>query len=223
MTKTQWYIGAPNGVILCIDSVRDGEWRGKLFHSYRTDPILFENTEQMTGDDGEALYPEEEITRVTDEFVKEYQNYADQYGMEYSDFIKQQTGMSEDEFNEQIKDYAKSVVLQEMVLYYLVDQENIKITKDEYNGYIEDQLKSMGLDADTFESAYGKSYEEYMGEDTIRRYIYMDKVSTMMLDNAVQVDKLSDDKDADKKDTDTKDTEKKDSEEKDSDTEDSGN
>lgn len=184
---------------------------------------VIENTEQMTGDDGEALYPEEEITRVTDEFVKEYQNYADQYGMEYSDFIKQQTGMSEDEFNEQIKDYAKSVVLQEMVLYYLVDQENIKITKDEYNGYIEDQLKSMGLDADTFESAYGKSYEEYMGEDTIRRYIYMDKVSTMMLDNAVQVDKLSDDKDADKKDTDTKDTEKKDSEEKDSDTEDSGN
>ena len=184
---------------------------------------VIENTEQMTGDDGEALYPEEEITRVTDEFVKEYQNYADQYGMEYSDFIKQQTGMSEDEFNEQIKDYAKSVVLQEMVLYYLVDQENIKITKDEYNGYIEDQLKSMGLDADTFESAYGKSYEEYMGEDTIRRYIYMDKVSTMMLDNAVQVDKLSDDKDADKKDTDTKDTEKKDSEEKDSDTDDSGN
>ena len=44
---------------------------------------VIENTEQMTGDDGEALYPEEEITRVTDEFVKEYQNYADQYGMEY--------------------------------------------------------------------------------------------------------------------------------------------
>ena len=55
MTKTQWYIGAPNGVILCIDSVRDGEWRGKLFHSYRTDPILFENTEQMTRE-MEALY-----------------------------------------------------------------------------------------------------------------------------------------------------------------------
>ena len=55
MTKTQWYIGAPNGVILCIDSVRDGEWRGKVFHSYRTDPILFENTEQMTRE-MEALY-----------------------------------------------------------------------------------------------------------------------------------------------------------------------
>ena len=171
---------------------------------------VIENTEQVKGDDGEPLYPEEEITRVTDEFVSEYQNYADQYGMEYSDFIEQQTGMSEDDFNAEIKEYAKSVVLQEMVLYYLVDQEKIKITKDEYKEYIETQLKNMGLDEDTFESAYGKSFEEYMGEDTIRRYIYMDKVSTMMLDNAVQVDELSEDDEADSKDADKEDKEKED-------------
>ena len=171
---------------------------------------VIENTEQVNGDDGEPLYPEEEITRVTDEFVSEYQNYADQYGMEYSDFIEQQTGMSEDDFNAEIKEYAKSVVLQEMVLYYLVDQEKIKITKDEYKEYIETQLKNMGLDEDTFESAYGKSFEEYMGEDTIRRYIYMDKVSTMMLDNAVQVDELSEDDEADSKDADKEDKEKED-------------
>ena len=48
MTKTQWYIGAPNGVVLCIDQVRDGEWKGRLYHSYRTDAISFENIEQMT-------------------------------------------------------------------------------------------------------------------------------------------------------------------------------
>lgn len=175
---------------------------------------VVEGTEQKTGDDGEPLYPEEELTRVTDEFVKEYQNYADQYGMEYSEFIEQQTGMSEDEFNEQIKEYAKSVVLQEMVLYYLVDKEGIKITKDEYKEYIETQLTNMGMDAEAFESAYGKSFEDYMGEDTIRRYIYTDKVTTMMLDNAKQVDKLSDDEDADK-DAEDADQEKADSEEKD--------
>lgn len=175
---------------------------------------VVESTEQAEGEDGEALYPEEEITRVTDEYIAEYQNYADQYGMEFGDFIEQQTGLTEDEFNEQIKEYAKSIVLQEMVLYYLVDQENIKISKDEYKQYIEDQLADMGMDAETFENAYGKSFEEYIGEDTIRRYIYTDKVATMMLDNAVQVDELSEDDAADDeaKDDEDKDDESKDNE-----------
>ena len=48
MTTTQWYIGAPNGVVLCIDRIIDGELAGTLFHSYRTDGIPFANAEQMT-------------------------------------------------------------------------------------------------------------------------------------------------------------------------------
>ena len=48
MTKTQWYIGAPNGVVLCINDVRDGEPWGELYHSYSLEPTPFENFEQMT-------------------------------------------------------------------------------------------------------------------------------------------------------------------------------
>lgn len=152
---------------------------------------IVEDTVQTAGEDGELLYPEEALDRVTNEFIDEYKTYAEQYGMEYGEFIETQTGMTEDVFNDQIKEYAKSIVLQEMVLYYLVDQENIKITKDEYNEFIDKQLTSMGMDADTFEQAYGKSFVDYMGEDTIRRYIYTDKVTQLMLDNAVLVDELS--------------------------------
>ncbi len=47
MSKTQWYIGAPNGVVLCIDSVSEGEPGGRLYHSYRTDAQEFINIEQM--------------------------------------------------------------------------------------------------------------------------------------------------------------------------------
>lgn len=47
MTKTQWYIGAPNGVILCIGKMHGGELAGKLYHSYRTDALDFQNTEEM--------------------------------------------------------------------------------------------------------------------------------------------------------------------------------
>ena len=46
--KTQCYIGAPNGVVLCINRARGGELGGVFYHSYSPDPVPFENIEQMT-------------------------------------------------------------------------------------------------------------------------------------------------------------------------------
>ncbi|MBQ3481460.1 MAG: hypothetical protein IJH48_03865 [Oscillospiraceae bacterium] len=47
MSKTQWYIGAPNGVILCVDAMGSGGPAGRLFHSYQTDGIPFDGADQM--------------------------------------------------------------------------------------------------------------------------------------------------------------------------------
>ena len=47
MTKTQWYIGAPNGVVLCIDSAEETRLRGELWHSYSRDAVPFLNAQQM--------------------------------------------------------------------------------------------------------------------------------------------------------------------------------
>ena len=47
-TKTQWYIGAPNGVVICIRAYREGEFEGELWHSYSTEPVPFRNIDQMT-------------------------------------------------------------------------------------------------------------------------------------------------------------------------------
>ena len=47
MTKTQWYIGAPNGVVLCVDALGSGGPAGRLFHSYRTDEIPFAGADEM--------------------------------------------------------------------------------------------------------------------------------------------------------------------------------
>ena len=42
MEKTQWYIGAPNGVILCINQNNEGELGGEFFHSYSEAPVPFQ-------------------------------------------------------------------------------------------------------------------------------------------------------------------------------------
>ena len=39
--KTQWYIGAPNGVVLCINGNRDGELSGVFYHSYSEEAVPF--------------------------------------------------------------------------------------------------------------------------------------------------------------------------------------
>ena len=46
MSKTQWYIGAPNAVVLCIRETREG-LKGELYHSYSTEATPFESMHQM--------------------------------------------------------------------------------------------------------------------------------------------------------------------------------
>ena len=47
MSKTQWYIGAPNGVILCVDQAAGRTLSGRLCHSYSRKEIPFANIEQL--------------------------------------------------------------------------------------------------------------------------------------------------------------------------------
>ena len=47
MRKTQWYIGAPNGVLLCIDGVEKLHLRGRLWHSYSCEALPFLDAQQM--------------------------------------------------------------------------------------------------------------------------------------------------------------------------------
>ena len=46
--KTQHYIGAPNGVVLCIHQYNTGELAGEYYHSYSHRPVPFQGIGQMT-------------------------------------------------------------------------------------------------------------------------------------------------------------------------------
>ena len=48
MSKTQWYLGAPNAVVLCINRNAEGELGGQFYHSYSKSPVPFEGIGQMT-------------------------------------------------------------------------------------------------------------------------------------------------------------------------------
>lgn len=47
MEKSQWYIGTPNGLILCVDERTENRISGRFYHGYRRDAVLFLNMEQL--------------------------------------------------------------------------------------------------------------------------------------------------------------------------------
>ena len=48
MSGSQCYIGAPNGVIICVDNNDAHILRGRLYHSYTKEALSFENAGQMS-------------------------------------------------------------------------------------------------------------------------------------------------------------------------------
>lgn len=46
--KTQCYIGAPNGVVVCVNRIHEGEFEGELWHSYSEESYHFKTSGQMT-------------------------------------------------------------------------------------------------------------------------------------------------------------------------------
>ncbi len=47
-TKNQWYLGAPNAVILCIDKVQPGSGlMGRAYHAYSAEPFVFSELTQV--------------------------------------------------------------------------------------------------------------------------------------------------------------------------------
>ena len=48
MNKTQWYLGAPNAVVICLREVRTEGLIGCFYHRYSPDPVPFHSSDQMT-------------------------------------------------------------------------------------------------------------------------------------------------------------------------------
>lgn len=141
--------------------------------------------------DGKSQYPDKELTRVSDTLRKQYESLAKQNNMKFKDFIKQQMGVDEKAFDKQLSSYAKTVVKEDLIAYYIADKEKIKVSDKEYKAFIEKNLKKYGFTEESYKKATGKSYEEtYGGKDNIMTQVYRDKVLDFVLKNAKVVDKI---------------------------------
>ncbi|MCI9485390.1 MAG: hypothetical protein HFI64_00140 [Lachnospiraceae bacterium] len=47
MGTSDWYIGAPNGVVICVDGMEDRQFRGRFYHGYSEAATEFEDIDQI--------------------------------------------------------------------------------------------------------------------------------------------------------------------------------
>ena len=123
-------------------------------------------------------YPQEMIDYQLEQVTSYYKSYADQYGMEYADFLEQQVGMTEEEFVKKMTETVKQSLGQEMVLRAIAETEGVEISDEKFQEKASEYAAQMGsTDVDAFIRQYGKS--------TIMASILQDEAVEILEKNAV--------------------------------------
>lgn len=134
---------------------------------------------QVIKDSKAIKHPKKELKdaeKQADEMEEQYKAQASAQGMDWATFLKNNMGTDEKGFKKQKEEYAKNIVFQQMVVYYIADKENIKVTKKEYDKNLEEALKGSGLTKKKFKEAYNMSIEKYAEQNNWKEQMLMGKV-----------------------------------------------
>lgn len=146
-------------------------------------------------DNSEVIkYPEEQVNEYIEELDNQFDEMAETYGMEKEDLWSSYGLDDEEAYNEYIKDIAQDYVKEQMVLYYIAEQEGLTYS-DEDADELREAIDEAGYDDESFKDNYGQEIEVYI--DYALTY---QEVGTFLLENSVVSDKNSDE-DATKADT----------------------
>lgn len=132
-------------------------------------------------------YDKTKQKNMEDSWISQYKQYAKAYNMEYSKFLEQQMGMTEEEFNKQVKAAVKDTMKQTMVTNAIADKENIKMSKKDYNKELKAIANSYGYgtDVDRLKKAFS--------EDDLKDAALKNMVKEWLGEHCVQVAKKSSD------------------------------
>ena len=129
-------------------------------------------------------YPKGAVTQEKDAIIEQYKLMAQNYNMEWEDFLKTYMQSSEKEFEKQAKTYGKSVAKQKLVLYAIADKEKIKISNKEYKKRLKEMLKNAGMTEKQFKEQYNMTLEEYAEKNDFKANFLSEKVNDFLYKNA---------------------------------------
>lgn len=122
--------------------------------------------------------PEELYNYYKGMLLDNFKQTAASAGMEFTDFIQNYYGMTEEQFNSEVEVAAKSSTNQAMALALIAQKEGIEVTDEELEKSIQENYANFG-----YESA--EAYKETGLSEDYRDYLTTDKVLNFIIDNAV--------------------------------------
>lgn len=117
---------------------------------------------KVLGDTEVRKYPKKVVKHYMESFDEQVDYYAEQYGLDRADFIGQYYGAAtEQDLQKQLKDYARTLVKQEMLVEYIAEKEGISYTEEEAEALKQD-IESQGYDRESVKRETGRTMEQYV-------------------------------------------------------------
>ena len=129
-------------------------------------------------------YPKGAVKKEQDSIIEQYKLMAQNYNMEWADFLKTYMSTTEKDFQKQAKTYGKSVAKQKLVLYAISDKENLKISNGDYKKRLKEMLKNAGMTEKQFKEQYNQTLEEYAEQNDFKANFLSEKVNDFIYKNA---------------------------------------
>lgn len=134
---------------------------------------------QVLEDTKVKKYPQDMVDHYVECFDEQIDYYAEQYGTDRDTIMSQYYGVSsEKELKKQLKDYAKVLVKQEMLVEYIAEKEDLSYTKEEAES-LQSDIESQGYDEESVERETGRNMDEYVHIELL-----YEKVLEYLQDNA---------------------------------------
>ena len=129
-----------------------------------------------------------EVDSKVEMFNTRYEKLAEQQGMEWEEFLDEYFKYDTDEYNEQIRLYAESMVKTEMIVYAAAQKEGIEVSEKEYEEQLDSILTSYGYsDMESFEDAAGMALDQFAEEQySLKLNLYLEKVLDVIYDRIAE-------------------------------------
>jgi len=124
------------------------------------------------------VYPSKRVKERCAEMDAYYQEYADYYGMTVEEFMKQQYGVSPEQYAKDRLEYGETAAKEDLVFEHIVAEEKFVITDELYAEKSKEYAKLYGYESlEEFEEAYGR--------ELIEESILWDLMLEVVANNAV--------------------------------------
>ena len=107
-------------------------------------------------------YPEDVVDHYIEAFDELTDYNAEQYGLDRKDYIGQYYGVAtEKDLQKQLKDYAQTLVKQEMLVEYIAEKEGISYTDEEAKAF-QTNIEAQGYDETSVKRETGRTMAQYI-------------------------------------------------------------